>query len=171
MIQVRYAHIASMGGSNFWKVQLKLYNIIKIQTILSSAERDITMSLIKQEKCSKDFHFSYSLIYIALKSKKIVWIFYSYWRTGTFHKLCAEKSGKIMHSVRKIRWIFCSAVSRQHIINKTYMLTRSCGIISKNTGHSIRLQSDGDETRVRVKAIACTRTVLIGSAECSALGG
>lgn len=76
-----------------------------------------------------------------------------------------------MHSVRKIRWIFCSAVSRQYIINKTYMLTRSCGIICKNTGHSIRLQSDGDETRVRVKAIACTRTVLIGSAEYSALGG
>lgn len=69
----------------------------------------------------------------------------------------------------QVDFLFCSF--RQYIINKTYMMTRSCGIISKNTGHSIRLQSDGDETIESERAVACSLSVLLGSVKCSALGG
>lgn len=69
----------------------------------------------------------------------------------------------------QVDFLFCSF--RQYIIIKNYMLRRTCGIISKNTGHSIRLQSDGDETIESERAVACSLSVLLGSAECSALGG
>ena len=75
----------------------------------------------------------------------------------------------MLRQKNQVDFLFCSF--RQYIINKTYMMTRSCGIISKNTGHSIRLQGDGDETIESERAVACSLSVLLGSAECSALGG
>ena len=88
-----------------------------------------------------------------------------------FKNYALEVGGERACSVRNSRWIFCLVDLLAEIIIKNYMLRRTCGIISKNTGHSIRLQSDGDETIESERAVACSLSVLLGSAECSALGG